>query len=47
MGGSRFPSSGTFKAISAGLRHTFAIRTDEMVACWGYNKYGRSTPPTW
>ena len=44
--GQASPPSGTFKAISAGDYHTCGIRTDDTLACWGYNYNGQSSPPS-
>ena len=30
--------------ISAGYRHSLALRDDGSVACWGWNKHGRAPP---
>jgi alpha-tubulin suppressor-like RCC1 family protein len=44
--GKRAPGpSGTFKAISAGGKHTCAIRRDNTLACWGNNAAGEFSPP--
>lgn len=42
------PTSGNFKAISAGRFHSLAIRTDGSLAAWGYNSNGQvsATPTT-
>ena len=37
--------SGRFSAISVGYMHICAVRELGEVVCWGYNKYGQSTPP--
>ena len=37
--------SGRFSAVSAGYMHICAVRELGEVGCWGYNKYGQSTPP--
>ena len=37
--------TGTFKAISAGSRHSCAIRSDDTAACWGYNYDGEAEAP--
>ena len=38
------PATG-FVAVSAGYRHTCAIRESGEIECWGDNDYGQSTPP--
>ena len=35
---------GPVLAISAGKRHTCAIKMDQSVKCWGNNWYAQSTP---
>ena len=35
----------TFSQVSAGGAHTCGVKTDGTLACWGWNKYGRATPP--
>jgi alpha-tubulin suppressor-like RCC1 family protein len=32
--------AGSFRSITAGLVHSCAIRTDNTIACWGYNGFG-------
>ena len=39
-------SQGHFKAVTAGGEHTCAIRTDDLVACWGLNNKGQASPPS-
>ena len=34
-----------FSSVRAGWRHTCGIQTDGSVACWGYDEYGKATPP--
>ena len=41
--GRRRPPAGTFTAVSAGDRHTCAIKTDGTLACWGNNYDGQAT----
>ena len=36
--------NGAFKAISAGWRHSCAIRMDGTLLCWGYNNPGTEDP---
>jgi alpha-tubulin suppressor-like RCC1 family protein len=31
--------------VSAGAYHTCGVRTDDRLACWGYNGSGRASPP--
>ena len=35
-----------FSSVSAGGRHTCAIRRTGEMVCWGYNEHGESVPPT-
>jgi hypothetical protein len=35
-----------YLSVSAGELHTCGIKSDNSVACWGYNDYGQSTPPS-
>src|SRR5207253_10922001 len=37
---------GTLTAITPGLFHTSAMRSDGRTACWGDNSYGQGTPLT-
>ena len=37
--------TGTITQISAGNRHTCAIKTDRTAVCWGYNFSGQATVP--
>ena len=37
--------SGTFTTISAGYRHSCALRTDGTAECWGHNFSGEATAP--
>lgn len=39
------PRPGAYVAVSAGLNHTCAVRTDRTVACWGANDYGQADVP--
>jgi alpha-tubulin suppressor-like RCC1 family protein len=32
-------------SVSAGARHTCAVRADHRAVCWGDDRYGQSTPP--
>jgi hypothetical protein len=39
-------AGGTFlPKISAGFFHACVVRSDNTVACWGDDTYGRVTPP--
>src|SRR5262245_33083277 len=40
------PAGTAVGSIDAGQNHTCAIRSDGTVACWGWNEYGQSTPPS-
>jgi len=35
----------TIVSISAGGRHTCAVKSDGTLACWGNNEHERATPP--
>ena len=34
-----------YTQVAAGWRHTCGVKTDGTVACWGDDRYGKSTPP--
>ena len=36
---------GEFSSVSAGFRYTCGVQTGGSVACGGYNKHGKATPP--
>ena len=42
------PTRGTaiFKAITAGWGHSCGLRTDDTIACWGYNDEGQADAPS-
>jgi hypothetical protein len=40
------PPSGSFLAVSAGIGHAIAIRSDGRVVAWGSNIHGQATVPT-
>ena len=40
------PTTERFAAVSAGLVHTCALRTDGSAVCWGDNAEGQAEPPT-
>ena len=35
-----------YVAVSAGIRHSCAIREDGAITCWGWNEYGQTDTPT-
>ena len=39
------PSS-TFKTVTAGLYHSCAVRSDDTITCWGYNRHARYDAPS-
>ena len=44
-GTSRWSSTPTFTAITAGEYHTCALKTDRTATCWGRNNYEQATAP--
>ena len=44
--GTSSAQAATFPSISAGQEHTCAIKTNDTVACWGWNAFGQATVPT-
>ena len=39
------PTCATFKAVSAGVLHSCAIRADDTITCWGWNGEGQTDAP--
>ena len=37
--------AGRFKQVGGGYGHSCGLKVDGTVACWGWNRDGRSTPP--
>ena len=38
--------SGTFKTVTAGSKHSCAVRTDDTITCWGSNDDGETDAPS-
>ena len=36
---------GDFRAVSVDFNHTCGLHNDGAIECWGYDEYGKATPP--
>ena len=38
-------TSGGFTAVTAGREHSYGLKTDRTITCWGWNDHGQTNAP--